>query len=136
MCGVETTCKERGIWLMTERELLELLVKQVAGIDKRLDRQESRFDGLESRFDGLESRFDGLESRFDGLETRFDGLDKRVGAIEIDLASVKETVVRIENEHGQQLKALLDGQVHMAEMLERIAIEISHHEEIVFRRAT
>jgi len=86
---------------MTDRELLELLVKQVAGIDNR-----------------------------------FDVLDKRVNAIELDLASVKETVVRIENEHGQQLRALFDGQQQNSEMLDRIAIEVSRHEEIILRRVT
>ena len=101
--------------LMTDRELLELLVKRVEGIDDRFDR---------------------LENRFDGLENRFDGLEKRVGAIEADLASVKETVVRIENDHGQQLKALFDGQRQNREMLERIAIEVSRHEEIILRRVS
>lgn len=37
---------------MTNRELLELIVTKVGGL-------ETRFDGLETRFDGLETEFRG-----------------------------------------------------------------------------
>lgn len=51
-----------------------------------------------------------------------------------DLRFVKETVIRIENDHGQKLGALFDGYKLVSEKLDRIEEEVAKHEEIILRK--
>ena len=92
--------------------MLETVVQKVDGLD-------ARFDNLESRFDNLESRFDNLEARFDNLESRFDELEK-------DVQSINKVVIRIENDHGEKLKALFDSYVLMYETQKELRSDITN----------
>ena len=47
---------------------------------------------------------------------------------------VENTVVRIENDHGQKLNALFDGYKQNSDKLDRIEDELSKHEEIIIKR--
>ncbi len=51
-----------------------------------------------------------------------------------DLKFVKETVIRIENDHGQKLGALFDGYKLNSEKLDRIEKEVAKHEEFILKR--
>lgn len=63
-------------------------------------------------------------------------LTEQVGAIAQDmgdmktrLSSISETVVRIENDHGQKLAALFDGQSHVSEKVDRLETKkVDSHE--------
>lgn len=53
---------------------------------------------------------------------------------ETELREIKKTVIHIENDHGDKLKALFDGYVQNSEKLTRIEQEVSRHEEVIFRK--
>ena len=57
-----------------------------------------------------------------------------LAGVENDLKFVKETVIRIENDHGQKLGALFDGYRLISEKIDRIEEEVAKHEEIILRR--
>ncbi len=50
------------------------------------------------------------------------------------LSSIENTVVRIENDHGQKLDALFDGYKQNSEKLDRIEKQVAKHEEIIMRK--
>ncbi|MDD4566131.1 MAG: hypothetical protein PHE79_11740 [Eubacteriales bacterium] len=50
------------------------------------------------------------------------------------LQSVENTVIKIENDHGEKLKALFDGYVQNSEKLERIEKEVTRQEEVILRK--
>jgi hypothetical protein len=54
--------------------------------------------------------------------------------VKADLKFITETVIKIENDHGQKLGALFDGYKSNSEKLDRIETEVSKHEEIILRR--
>lgn len=54
--------------------------------------------------------------------------------IKADVKFTKETVIKIENDHGQKLNALFDGYKLNSEKLERIENEVTKHEEIILKR--
>ncbi len=91
---------------MTDRELLELIAAQVSK---------------------LTTQVEGLTTQVEGLATQVDILTK-------DMAGVKDIVIKIENDHGQKLGALLNGYKQNAERLDRIEKEVAKHEEIILRR--
>ena len=79
------------------------------GLNNKFDNLENRFDNLENSFNGLENKFSGLENNFNGLNNRFDNLEKKFGNFEEDLASVKQSCLRMEVEHGEILAVLKDA---------------------------
>ena len=66
---------------MTDRELLELIAKKVNGLDQKVD----------------------------GLDQKVDGLEQDIKTLKDDMGQVKGALVRIENDHGDKLKALFDA---------------------------
>jgi hypothetical protein len=54
--------------------------------------------------------------------------------IKAEISSIKNTVIKIENDHGRKLNALFDGYKQNAEQLTRIEDEVSKHEEIIIKR--
>lgn len=79
------------------------------GLNNKFDNLENRFDNLENNFNCLENKFNGLENNFNGLNNRFDNLEKKFGNFEEDLASVKQSCLRMEVEHGEILAVLKDA---------------------------
>ena len=70
---------------------------------------------------------DLVASQVARLTTQVDGLTRDMAEVKADLQFTKETVVRIENEHGQKLGALLNGYKLHEERLDR-------HEEIISKK--
>ena len=68
------------------------------------------------------------------LTTNVDGLTKDMADIKPRLASIENTVTRIEHDHGQKLGALFDGYKLNSNKLDRIEKEVAKHEEIILRR--
>ena len=97
---------------MTDRELLELIASQVGGITNRVDALTNRVDALTK----------------DMTEVRANMATKD------ELASVKDTVIRIENDHGQKLGALFDGYKLNSEKLDRIEAEVTRHDELILKQ--
>ena len=97
---------------MTDRELLELIASQVGGLTNRVDALTTHVDGL----------------------TKDMTIVKTTMATKDELASVKATVIRIENDHGQKFGALFDGYKLNSEKLDRIEAEVTKHDEIILRK--
>ena len=84
-------------------------------------------DLVASQVARLTTQVDGLTTRVDGLTTKVDRLTRDMAEVKADLQFTKETVVRIENEHGQKLGALLNGYKLHEERLDR-------HEKIISKK--
>lgn len=79
------------------------------GLENKFNGLENKFNGLENKFNGLENNFNGLGNNFNSLNNRFDNLEKKFGNFEEDLASVKQSCLRMEVEHGEILAVLKDA---------------------------
>lgn len=96
---------------MTDRELLEVILEKIGGMDARLT--------------GVETN---MATKAELAEIRANMASKD------ELSSVKAIVIKIEHDHGQKLGALFDGYAQNSEKLDRIEAEITRHEEIIMRR--
>lgn len=67
-------------------------------------------------------------------EKIFELIEKMYSDLSSEIRDVKNTVTRIEHEHGKKLDALFDGYVQNTEQLKRIEMEVSRHEEIILRK--
>ena len=99
------------------------------GIDKLLDGMDKRLGGVDKRLDGMDKRLDGVDKRLDGMDTMIEILVVGQRELKIDVNQLKEndisirrTLLKIENEQGDKLKAVIDGQVVLEE-------KVQNHEE-------
>jgi len=68
------------------------------------------------------------------MDSRMTSMETEMTDIKADVKFTKETVIKIENDHGQKLNALFDGYKLNSEKLERIENEVTKHEEIILKR--
>ena len=68
------------------------------------------------------------------MDSRMTSMETEMADIKADVRFTKETVIKIENDHGQKLNALFDGYKLNSEKLERIENEVTKHEEIILKR--
>ena len=109
---------------MTERELLEAILGKVAGMEANM----STKDEL-AEIKATMSTKDELAEIKATMSTK-----DELAEVKADLKFIKETVIKIENNHGQKFGALFDGYKFNSEKLDRIETEVSKHEEIILRR--
>lgn len=81
----------------------------------------------------LEKMYIDFNKRFESIEANI-ATKQELDSVKVEVRSVKETVIRIENDHGQKLGALFDGHKINSEKLNRIEAEVSKHEEVILRR--
>ncbi|WP_422445263.1 hypothetical protein [Thermoanaerobacterium sp. DL9XJH110] len=89
-----------------DNEMLNLMTKLYAEMQKGFNRVDERFNQVNQRMDQVNQRIDELE----------------------------KIVLKIEKEHGEKLSALFDGYKQNSDKLDRIEAEVSTHEEIILRR--
>ncbi|MGN0710265.1 MAG: hypothetical protein ACI4LO_00790 [Anaerovoracaceae bacterium] len=53
---------------MSEKEMMQLILDKVTGLETRMDGLETRMDGVEKKISGLETRMDGLELQIQRTE--------------------------------------------------------------------
>lgn len=54
--------------------------------------------------------------------------------MQMDIDSIKSTVMNIEQDHGKKLEALFDGYKQNSDQLTSIQNEVSRHEEVILKR--
>jgi len=98
---------------LTDRELLEHIAAQVGALTTQVDK---------------------VDDRLTNVEDTLTRVDDRLTRVESDLRFTKETVVKIEHDHGQKLNALFNGYRLTGEKLDRIEQEVTKHEEFISKR--
>ncbi|MGI6307459.1 MAG: hypothetical protein ACOX1X_02415 [Dethiobacteria bacterium] len=111
---------------MTDRELLEIILQKIGDMD-------SRINGMDSRMTSMDSRMTSMEANM-ATKDELASIKSELAEVKADVKFTKETVVKVENDHGQKLNALFDGYKLNSEKLDRIENEVTKHEEIILRR--
>jgi len=123
---------------MTDRELLEVILSKVEGMETRMDgmedhmqRMETRMDGMEDHMQRMETRMDGMEdhmqrmeTRMDGMETRMQGLEEKVAGIDLHLENVTDWNIRLLAENHLSLVKKLDEAVSTADKTALYEIQV------------
>lgn len=96
-----------------------------------MNNEEKIFTLLEKMYLDLQDTKEEMQKGFKAVNEKLDNVETSLRA---EIQEVKNTVVRIENDHGQKLNALFDGYKQNSDKLDRIETEVSKHEEIILRR--
>jgi len=86
---------------MTDRQLLELLVQKVTGI-------ETKVAGIESKVSDIDSRVTGIETKVSDIDSRVTGIESKVATMEHDIASIKSDVSGLKRDMGQVMQAVIE----------------------------
>ena len=114
------------------------------GMDKRFDAMDVRLDGMDKRFDAMGVRLDGMDKRFDAMDVRLDGMDKRFDAMDVRLDIMDEKIdamntelryvrVRLENEIAENIKRVAEGHMDLSRNLHEAMKPQTEIEMLVIR---
>ena len=124
-----------GLCIMDNGEkILSLLEKMYIDINKRLLNLETGMSDVKADLGSVKADLDYVKADLGSVKTDLDYVKADLGSVKTDLSSVKAVVIKIEHDHGQKLGALFDMYNLVSEKLDRIEVQVSKHEEIIFRR--
>lgn len=111
---------------MNDRELLELLVQKVTGVEQNVNEVKHGQASLEQSVDGLKAGQASLVQTVDGL---------KVGQASLEQAfeGIKTSQARMENELGGKLDALIDAREVQLDVNDRICSTLQRIENKVDR---
>ncbi|GAB6171417.1 hypothetical protein JCM15765_08950 [Paradesulfitobacterium aromaticivorans] len=90
---------------MKSEKFQELVLEQLTGLSKRLDRHDERFDRMEKRFDKMDERLDSHESL---IET----IAKKVNLLELgqqQIITQLSQMANVQNEIVSNMKVLVES---------------------------
>ena len=125
---------------MTDREVLESILAKIGDMDIRITGMDTRISGMDTKITGMDTRISGIDTKITGMDARITNIESNMATkqelaeVKADLKFNQKIILKIENEHGQKLSALFDGYKQNSEKLDRIAAEVSRHEEFILRR--
>lgn len=88
----------------------------------------------EKIFELMTKMYAEMQEGFNKVNKKIDGLENEVSNLKSETSVIKNTVLKIENEHGKKLEALFDGYKQNSEQLSDIKNEVAKHEEVIIRR--
>ena len=89
-----------------------------------------RLDGMDKRFDAMDVRLDGMDKRFDAMDERLDIMDEKIDAMNTELRYVR---VRLENEIAENIKRVAEGHMDLSRNLHEAMKPQTEIEMLVIR---
>lgn len=112
--------------MVTDRDLLELIASQVGILTTQVG-------GLTTKVDGLTTDMTEVKTELSNVKTTM-ATKQDLSEVKSEVNSIKAIVVKIENDYGQKLGALLNGYIQNAESLNKVEEKLAEHEEILLKR--
>ena len=126
------------------KEMFNLILQKLDGVDRRFESMEARLDGMDRRFDAVEARLDGMDRRFESMEARLDGMDRRFDAVEARLdamdtrldaldTGLRNVRLKLENEIAENIKRVAEGHMDLSRNLHEAMKPQTEIEMLVIR---
>ena len=119
------------------KEMFNLILQKLDGVDRRFESMEARLDGMDRRFESMEARLDGMDRRFDAVEARLDGMDRRFEAVEARLdaldTGLRNVRLKLENEIAENIKRVAEGHMDLSRNLHEAMKPQTEIEMLVIR---
>ena len=109
------------------QEILNQILAKLEGLEKGQQSLEKGQQVLEKGQQEMSKKIDSIEDAQSILAVEVKGIKETVN-------SINNTVVKIENGHGEKLSALFDGWKQNTEQLDRIEKEVTRQEEVILRK--
>lgn len=93
---------------------------RLGNLENHMGTVEDRLGKLENRMESVEDRLGNLDNQVRDVKDRVGNLDNQVGDVKDRLETLETTVLRMENDHGEKLQALIDAREVQLDVNERI----------------
>ena len=101
---------------MDNNEFLQLALSEMRAISSEikaikgeLEATNSEIKAINGETKAINGEIKAINDRLDSVETNIEDLKQGQAKLETDITEVKERIIVIENDHGQQLRALFDS---------------------------
>jgi len=118
--------------------MLETLTVDMNGMKADMNGMKADMNGMKADMNGMKADMAEVKDRLGNVEQSVDKIEKRLDNVEEHLAEtrvvVKKThnsVVVIENDHGDTLKYLRDGYTNITKRLGSIEDKVTYHDKIL-----
>lgn len=88
------------------------------------------FNLILQKLDGVDARLDGMDKRFDAMDARLDTMDDKIDAMNTDLRYVR---LRLENEIAENIKRVAEGHMDLSRNLHEAMKPQTEIEMLVIR---
>lgn len=95
------------------KQMFELVLQKLGGMDKR--------------FDSMDKRFDGIDARLDGIDVRLDGIDKKQEEMYLMQRSLEENIKVTRAEQDKMMFIVSDIQGKVT----KLTGEVEEHEKVI-----
>ncbi len=99
-----------------------------------LEAMNDRFDKVDARLDRIERDQADMKADMSGMKADMSDLKADTASIDKRLATVSDSVVRIEHEHGKKLDALFDGYQQVYDKVSHVEEHVSVQDDIILKR--
>lgn len=96
-------------------------------MDKEL---KEMFNLILQKLDGVDRRFESMEARLDGMDRRFDAVEARLDALDTGLRNVR---LKLENEIAENIKRVAEGHMDLSRNLHEAMKPQTEIEMLVIR---
>ena len=128
--GMDKRFDAMGVRLDGMDKRFDAMDARLDGMDKRFDAMGVRLDGMDKRFDAMDARLDGMDKRFDAMDERLDIMDEKIDAMNTELRYVR---VRLENEIAENIKRVAEGHMDLSRNLHEAMKPQTEIEMLVIR---
>lgn len=99
---------------MTERELLELILSKVNGIETRMDRIEAKIESMETRIKQLEAEVAAVQEKIGSMEERISKMEASFTEMQAELLRLR---LHLENSTDKNIRLLAENHTNLVEKL-------------------
>ncbi|NMM65075.1 hypothetical protein HBE96_21050 [Clostridium sp. P21] len=109
------------------KQMFELILAKLDGMDGRLDSMDGRLDSMNGRLDNMDGRLDRMDGRLDNMDGRLDSVEKRQDEMYLIQRSLEENIKVTRAEQEKMIYMLADVQGKVTKLTE----EVDEHEEVI-----
>ena len=118
---------------MTDRELLELVVAKIDGIDVKVESLDAKVEGLGTKVESLDAKVEKLGTKVESLDAKVEKLEREVKDIQLTLENVINENIRFVAESHLSLNQKLDESLKVNHQKEMLLIRVNRLENEVRR---
>ena len=112
---------------LTKEEFLNFMKEFGRELTQKFEKVDQRFDGIHTKLQKHDVQFGKIDERFNRIDARFERIDQHLERIDVQFVKSDERFISID----QQLSAIRKTLADQDELLETVAAEVSHTQDVL-----
>ena len=122
-----------AIWV-TIIKYFELITKMYAELQKGFKDVNGKIQATNDEVQTIKGELQTVNDKLQSVKGEVQAVNGELQTVKGEVQTIKNTVIKIEADHGLKLAALFDGHTQVSEKLDRIEAEVSRHDEFILKK--